>query len=65
MRGFLISGEQTYAAIRLLLADKRPKRLMLQGSILCRSLLETLANVLALSQAPTSVHARSLQKLRY
>ena len=52
MRGLLISGAQTYAAICLLLADKRPKRLMLQGSILCRSLLETLANVLALSGAP-------------
>jgi hypothetical protein len=52
MRGFLISAVQSYAAICMLLAEKRPKRLMLQADILCRSLLETLANVLALSEAP-------------
>src|SRR5262245_55718955 len=44
-RFFLISGIQTYAAILLLLQEKRPKRLMLQAGILNRSLLETLANV--------------------
>ncbi|HVN82239.1 MAG TPA: hypothetical protein VMW38_24860, partial [Terriglobia bacterium] len=52
MHGFLISAVQSYAAIRILLAEKRPQRLMLQAAILSRSLLETLANVLALSEAP-------------
>jgi hypothetical protein len=52
MRGFLISAAQSYEAIRILLAEKRPTRLLLQANILCRSLLETLANVLALGEAP-------------
>lgn len=50
-RASLISGMQTYAAICILLADNRPKRLMLQAGILNRSLLETLGNVLALCEA--------------
>ena len=40
-RLFLISAMQTYAAICILLADNRPKRLILQAGILNRSLLET------------------------
>ena len=54
IRGFLISATQTYSAICILLADKRPKPLMLQAAILCRSLLETLGNLLVLTQAPKS-----------
>jgi len=52
LRGVLISAAHSYAAICVLLEDKRPKPLMLQASILNRSLLETLGNVLALCQAP-------------
>lgn len=52
VRGLLISGEQTYAAICALVADRRPKTLPLQASILVRSLLEALGNLLALSEDP-------------
>jgi hypothetical protein len=52
LRGFLISAAQTYGGICLLVADKRPKPLMLQAGILNRSLLETLGNVMALCEAP-------------
>ncbi len=54
LRGLLISAEQTYAAVCILLSEKRPKRLMLQAAILNRSLLETLGNILALCEAPKS-----------
>ena len=50
VRGLLISGEQTYAATCVLLA--RTKALPLQASILVRSLLEALGNLLALSEDP-------------
>src|SRR5277367_1215131 len=53
-RGLLVSASQSYAAICILLSDKRPKPLMLQAGILNRSLLETLGNVLALCEAPKS-----------
>lgn len=52
VRGLLVSGEQTYAAICALVADRRPKTLPLQASILVRSLLEALGNLLALSEDP-------------
>ena len=64
LRGLLISAEQTYAAVCILLADKRPKRLMLQASILNRSLLETLGNVLALCEAPKT-RSRVLDREAY
>jgi len=48
----LISSEQTYAAICILLARNRPKTLPLQAGILLRALLEALGNVLALSEDP-------------
>lgn len=54
LRGLLIGAHQTYAAVCLLLAENRPKRLMLQAGVLNRSLLETLGNVLALCEAPKS-----------
>jgi hypothetical protein len=53
VRGLLISGEQTYAGACALVADRRPKTLPLQASILVRSLLEALGNLLALSEDPT------------
>jgi hypothetical protein len=52
VRGLLISGEQTYAGVCALVADRRPKTLPLQASILVRSLLEALGNLLALSEDP-------------
>jgi len=52
LRGLLIAAMQTYASICLLLADKRPKPLMMQASILCRAMVETLATVLALTEKP-------------
>ena len=51
-RGMLIAAAQTYASICILLADKRPKPLMLQATVLNRSLFELLANVLAITEAP-------------
>jgi hypothetical protein len=52
LRGFLIGAMQTYASICLLLADKRPKPLMLQANVLNRALFEILATVLALCEDP-------------
>ena len=52
LRGFLIAAAQTYAAICLLVADKRPRPLMLQANVLTRALFEILASVLALTEAP-------------
>lgn len=36
LRGFLVAAMQTYAAVCILLAEKRPKRLLLQAGILDR-----------------------------
>ena len=52
VRGLLISSDQTYAAICILVADRRPKTLPLQAAILSRALLEALGNLLALSEDP-------------
>ncbi|HUY14459.1 MAG TPA: DUF5677 domain-containing protein [Terriglobia bacterium] len=54
LRGFLVAAMQTYAAICILLAEKRPKRLMLQAGILDRALFEIFASVLALTQDPAA-----------
>jgi hypothetical protein len=48
LRGFLMAAMQTYSAVCILLADKRPKRLMLQASVLNRALFETFATVVPL-----------------
>jgi len=52
LRGFLVAAMQTYASICILLAEKRPKRLMLQAAILNRALFEVLATVVALTEDP-------------
>ena len=52
LRGFLIAAAQTYASICLLVADKRPRPLMLQANVLTRALFEILTSVLALTEAP-------------
>ena len=52
LRGFLIAAMQTYASICILLAEKRPKRLMLQADVLNRGLFEILATVFAILEDP-------------
>jgi len=54
LRGFLVAAMQTYASICILLAEKRPKRLMLQAAILNRALFEILATVVGLTEDPGS-----------
>ena len=51
-RGLLLSAMQTYAAVCILLAEKRPKPFLLQAGILDRSLFETLASVMFLAEDP-------------
>jgi hypothetical protein len=50
--GLLASARLIYVGIVALQADRRPKRLVIPASILVRSLLETLANVMALAENP-------------
>lgn len=50
--GLLLSAKLIYIGIVTLQADRRPKRLVIPASILVRSLLETLANVMALAEDP-------------
>ena len=52
LRGFLIATMQTYASICILLAEKRPKRLMLQADVLNRALFEILATSFAILEDP-------------
>ena len=50
--GLLTSAMQTYASVCILLAEKRPKPLMMQAGVLARALFENLATVLALTEKP-------------
>jgi hypothetical protein len=52
IRGYLIAGIQTYAAICILLSKKRPKPLMLQAGVLNRSLFEILVTVTSVLEDP-------------
>ena len=52
LRSFLVAAAQTHAAVCILLAENRPKPLMLQAGVLNRSLFEVFAAVLALDLAP-------------
>jgi hypothetical protein len=54
LRGFLTAAMQTYAGICILVADKRPKPLMLQAGILNRALFEILATVFGILEDPAS-----------
>ena len=51
-RGLLVGAMQTYAAICLLLSEKRPKPLRLQANILNRTLFEALVNIMCLVEDP-------------
>jgi len=61
LRTLLISAHQTYASICILVADRRPRPLLLQAAVLCRSLFEALANCICLIQAPKS-HSRIFER---
>jgi hypothetical protein len=52
LRGLLLAAMQTYASICILLADRRPKRLMLQAAVLNRTLFEIMATVVAVTEDP-------------
>ncbi len=52
LRGFLIAAMQTYASICMLIAEKRPKRLMLQADVLNRALFEILATIFGILEDP-------------
>ena len=52
LRSFLVAAAQTHAAVCILLAENRPKPLMLQAGVLNRSLFEVFAAVLALTADP-------------
>jgi hypothetical protein len=52
LRGFLTAAMQTYAGICILLADKRPKPLMLQAGVLNRALFEILATAFGILEDP-------------
>ena len=49
LQGLLVAAMQTYASICALLAEKRPKPLMLQANVLGRSLFEIFTTVMALT----------------
>lgn len=57
LRGFVTSTHQLYAATILLMADDRPKPLILPAGIVARSLVEGLGNVLAILDAPATAPA--------
>ncbi|MEO5823112.1 MAG: hypothetical protein ABIT71_21625 [Vicinamibacteraceae bacterium] len=54
-RGLMLGARQGYASVCLLLAEKRPKPLLLQAGILNRSLFETLINIAALVAEPARI----------
>lgn len=54
MRGLVIAAAQTYASVCLLLADKRPKPLLMQAGVLNRALFEIFSTVLALTEDPVA-----------
>lgn len=52
VHGLLVSSYDSFVAIVTLNADKRPKRLGIQASVLVRALLEAFGNLLALAENP-------------
>ena len=63
-RGLLLSAIQSYVSVCVLLAEKRPKPLMLQAGILNRSTFETLVNILALVEDPTRIRVLDLEAFK-
>ena len=52
LRGFIVSTQQLYAATILLMADDRPKPLVMPAGVVARALVEGLGNLLAILEAP-------------
>jgi hypothetical protein len=63
-RGLLLGAIQSYVAVCLLLAEKRPKPLMLQAGILNRSIFETLVNIVALVEDPSRIRILDLEAFK-
>jgi hypothetical protein len=57
LRGFVISTQQLYEGTILLMADNRPKPLVLPAGVVARALVEGLGNLLAIVEAPESAAA--------
>lgn len=52
LRGFIISTQQLYAATILLIADNRPKALVMPAALVARALVEGLGNLFAILEDP-------------
>lgn len=52
LRGFIVSTQQLYAGTIILMADNRPKPLVLPAGVVARALVEGLGNLLAIAEAP-------------
>ena len=52
LRGFIISTQQLYAGTIILMADNRPKPLVLPAGVVARALVEGLGNLLAIVETP-------------
>jgi hypothetical protein len=50
--GFVVSTQQLYAATILLMADNRPKPLVMPAGVVARALVEGLGNLMAVLEAP-------------
>jgi hypothetical protein len=57
LRGFTISTQQLYAATIMLMADNRPKPLVMPAGVVARALVEGLGNLLAILEKPESAPA--------
>jgi hypothetical protein len=61
MRGFIISTHQLYAASIGLMADRRPKQLVMPAGVVTRALVEVLGNLMAILDAPDTAPALYLK----
>ena len=52
LRAFIISTQQLYASTIILMADNRPKQLVMPAGVLARALVEGLGNLFALLEDP-------------
>jgi hypothetical protein len=55
--GFVVSTQQLYTATILLMADNRPKPLVMPAGVVARALVEGLGNLMAILEAPDSAPA--------
>ena len=59
--GFVVSTQQLYAATILLMADNRPKPLVMPAGVVARALVEGLGNLMAILEAPDTATALFLR----